>query len=104
MNIITLYESAYKDGYTSFGDGDFYLDEAVADQAARNRHDAYAVCAIHHPAIEVEDGRYLLLKPPVIPVSVVGTVQAQEDIRKIALAKLTPQERTILGFADKEAE
>lgn len=98
MKIIYLYEPASSDGYHSSGDGSFHLDRDYAHQIAINRHGAYAANPHVHPAIEIEDGRYLLLKSSK-PVSVAGTDQAVEDIAKKALSKLTPAERAALGFA-----
>ncbi len=97
MEIITIYESASSDGYHHTGDGEFYLDKELADQAAKNRHAGYAVPSTAYAAIKTPDGRYLLLRS-ITPVSIVGTTQAIEDIAKAAMAKLSDTELAALGL------
>lgn len=94
---IFLYEPASTDGYTSSGDGIYFLDETSAQGRANLRHGSYAVAPIRHYAIEDGKGRYYLLKQS-RPVPIADSKQATEDIAKAARAKLSKEELKALGL------
>lgn len=95
--IVSIYESASTDGYRSTGDKKYYLDYNVSKTAGRQKHGSYAVNPIEHFAIQINEDEFLILEST-IPVALTNSKTEIENIKKEALAKLTPEEQKVLGF------
>lgn len=95
--IVTLYEPASSDGYSSKGDGKYYLESHVATAQGKQRHGNYASSNFEHPAIKGDAGKFWLLKQTT-PVVLADSAEAQAEIKKAALAKLSAEERKVLGL------
>lgn len=99
MKIITLYETAYTDGYNHFGDANFFLDESIAKASTRMKYKGYAVDPIKHSAVMISKDTFLLLKSP-DPVYLAGSELEKLRIRENALSKLSKEEKEILGLKE----
>lgn len=100
--VVTLFEPNFtSDGVRRSGDGEFFTNEQEANAVAVSKWGGHASRAEHHKALRVPGGWYYLLSN-VDPVTVHGTWQhkakLQEERRKSALAKLTPEEIEALGI------
>lgn len=98
--VVTLHESASRNGHRDQGDGNFYTTQLDALEEAGKIHGGHKT-TIDHQALRVPGGWYYLLASPE-PVAVHGTWQfkakLQQQRRTAALAKLTPEEIEALGL------
>ena len=97
MDIIKIYEPASTDGYTNDGDGVYFLEISLAIAAGRKKHGNYRSEPFEHLAIEVETGRYLLLKSSE-PVIMADSEEYKTKIKLAALEKLSKEEKELLGL------
>lgn len=97
MKIVTLYEPASSDGYSSKGDKQYNLDKTVAVAQGKQKHGNYANTPFEHLAVKDTDGKYYLLKQAE-PVLLADSAEAKAEIKKTALAKLSAEERQVLGL------
>jgi hypothetical protein len=98
--VARLYESASTDGYRTTGDGMFYDNSEAAMQSARARHSGYADGPIIHDALTDGKGRFYLLKCKE-PISLASTEEARAALRRVALAKLSDEEKAALNVKDE---
>lgn len=98
----TVYLTGHSDGYTHTYGGPLYRSYAEAKAAGIARHGAYAVDPIPREAIVLEDGSAAyLIELGAGPVKFAEAVELEKVMRKAILAKLTEDERRILGLADE---
>ena len=94
--IIEVYESASTDGYSMYGDGVYFLELHQAEHYSTNKHRGYGRTRAHD-ALQLEDGRVFTLKSTT-PIIIQGSKGYAERIKEGALAKLSPEEKEILGL------
>ena len=97
VKIVTLYESASSDGYRPSGDGLFYLNESEAKAAGDVKHSGWSCSPLQHEAMDTGDGKFYLLASS-SPVALANTPAHKEQLRQMALKKLTDSEKKILGL------
>lgn len=99
MKFVAIFEPAHSDGYKSIGDGTYHLDANEARAIARQKHGAYSRTPIEYVAATDDNKNfYILAGNPPKPVHLANSAEAQEQIKKVALDKLTPEERSVLGL------
>lgn len=96
MKIIKLYESGTTDGYTTSGEGMFFVNEYEAKSYVENKHHGYGRVITHDNVAEI-DGEYYLLKRR-SPITLASTIEAQKKLKEEILKKLTDEEKKILGL------
>lgn len=96
LKIIKLYESGTTDGYTTQGEGLFFLRESEAETYTENKHKGYGRVIAHSNVAEI-DGEYYLLKSK-NPITLASTIEAQKKLKEEILKKLTDEEQKILGL------
>lgn len=97
IKIVTIYESASTDGYTGFGDGIFFTEKNLAENRSKSKHGNYSTRPFSHLAIEIETGKYILVKSE-NPVCIEDGVAEKEAQKQNALSKLSDYEKEILGL------
>lgn len=96
MKIIKLYESGTTDGYTTQGEGMFFVHEHEAKAYCEAKHQGYGRIVTHDNVAEI-DGEYYLLKRR-SPITLASTIEAQKKLKEEILKKLTDDEKKILGL------
>lgn len=97
MDFITLYESASTDGYSTQGDGRYFLSRIEAEQENKELgHGGHGRVIEHKNCIYVEGKYYSLTNRNGICLA--KPREEEETIRKNALAKLTAEEQRLLGI------
>lgn len=98
MDIVKLYETASSDGYSSSGDGLYFLDKTVAISVGKNKHGNYASGPLEHNGVKVSKDGYLLIQR-IDPIVLADSEAHKEKIRQSALKKLSSEEKEILGIS-----
>lgn len=94
----TVYRAGYTDGYTHTHGGPLYRSYTEAKAAGIAQHGAYAVDPIPREVILLEDGSAgYLIEHGSGPVKFADAIETEKAI----LAKLTEDERQILGLKDE---
>ena len=96
MTTYTLYESASTDGYTTSGDGKYFLSEKDAGSHAYYKHGGHGRVISHHYIIRINEEYYKLVSPN--PVVLYGSKQYTELLKQRAFDKLTREEQEALGL------
>lgn len=98
MKIIQVYESQSSDGYRDIGDGRYFKTAAEAENYAKIVHKGYATRPKMINVVEYFEGEYLKLEST-NTIVLYGTEQERERKKKIALDKLTEEEKHLLGLS-----
>lgn len=93
IKLVTLYEPRSTDGYRSFGEGCYFKMSSSAEDYSRKKNGAYSASNKEHKSIV--DGDNLKSGSPVY---VEGTEKADEQKRKLALSKLSEEDKKVLGL------
>lgn len=99
---VTVYLPGYSDGYSHTHTGPLYRTFAEAKAAGISQHGAYAIDPIPREAILTEDGSAAYIVDLRWGMTKFGdTIELEKVMRKAALAKLTVNERQLLGLGDE---
>lgn len=90
-----MYQYGHSDGYTHTFGSPFYLTFADANRAGIEKYGPYAVTPRPREALVLNSGKVYLVEGPYLMAS---AVEDEEKRRHKALAKLTAEERKLLGL------
>lgn len=96
IKIVAIYEPQYSNGCRNFGEGVYFKTETLADNYSKNKHKAYASYSQDYKAIVDGEDYYLLERET--PVYVEGSNKSKEQKRKLALSKLSEEDKKVLGL------
>jgi len=94
---VTIYEIAETDGYRPCPRGIFLFKKAEAILLTKHLYGNYRADPIPHNALRAKDNDFYLLKSEK-PVFLYDSEKAKEEIKEKALAKLTDEEKELLGL------
>jgi hypothetical protein len=93
--LLTMYRFGHSDGYVHYHTSALYTTFATAQAAGKLTHGNYAIDPRPFECIRLRDGRTFIVEGP---VKTADEVELDKIVRDKILAKLTEEERRILGI------